>query len=119
MDTLKLKSIKLQGKHGVYQSERDNGNQFELDIIFKGNFRSAGEKDDLALTPDYRVAEEIARKIISGPSQYLIETLCKKIGDSIFDAFPDIMELEVVVRKLDPAMESPVEYAEIRMQWPK
>ncbi len=119
MDTLTLKSIKLQGKHGVYQSERDKGNQFELDIIFRGNFKPAGEKDDLALTPDYRVAEEIARRIISGPSQYLIETLCKKIGDSIFDAFPDISELEVVVRKLNPALDSPVEYAEIRMRWPK
>jgi 7,8-dihydroneopterin aldolase/epimerase/oxygenase len=119
VDTLTLKSIKLQGKHGVCQSERDKGNHFELDIIFRGNFRSAAEKDDLSLTPDYRVAEEIARRIISGPSQYLIETLCKKIGDSIFEAFPDVSELEVVLRKLNPAMDSPVEYAEIRMQWPK
>jgi dihydroneopterin aldolase len=119
VDTLTLKSIRLQGKHGVYESEREQENLFEVDIIIRGNFRAAGEKDDLALTPDYQIAEKISREIISGTSHYLIETLCTKIGDSIYRKFPDINQLEVAVRKLKPAMKSPVDYSEIRMQWPR
>jgi dihydroneopterin aldolase len=119
LDTLTLKSIQLRGKHGVYSSEREKGNQFEVDIIIRGDFRSAAEQDDLALAPDYAVAEKIVREIISGPSKLLIETLCKKIGDTIFETFPRVKQLEVAVRKLNPAMESPVKFAEIRMQWPK
>ncbi len=117
MDTLTLKSIQLKGKHGVYPSEREKGNHFELDVIFRGDFKPAGEKDDLALTPDYRAAEQIVNDIISGPSQLLIESLCKKIGDRLFHHFPDVFQMEVALRKMAPALKTPVEYAEIRMQW--
>lgn len=117
MEILTLKSIQLEGKHGFFDSERKQGNRFEIDIILKGNFRNAGEKDDLALTPDYRVAEQIANQVITGPSQKLIESLCKKIGDTLFERYTNISELEIALRKLNPPLQSTVKYAEIRMQW--
>jgi dihydroneopterin aldolase len=117
VDTLTLKAIQLKGKHGIYPSEREKGNHFELDVIFRGHFREAGEKDDLSLTPDYRAAVQIANDVISGPSQLLIESLCKKIGDRLFGRFPGVMQMEIALRKMAPALDTPAEYAEIRMQW--
>jgi 7,8-dihydroneopterin aldolase/epimerase/oxygenase len=117
VDTLTLKSIQLEGKHGYYENEREHGNRFEVDIILKGNLRDAAESDDLTLTFDYQAAERIVKQVIKGPPQYLIESLCKKIGDTIFERFPHVSDLEIALRKLNPALESPAEYAEIRMKW--
>lgn len=117
MDTLTLKSIQLEGKHGYYETEREQGNRFEVDIILKGNLRDAAESDDLALAFDYQAAEQIVRQVIEGPPQHLIESLCKKIGDAIFERFPNVSDLKIALRKLNPPLESPAAYAEIRMQW--
>lgn len=117
MDTLTLKSIQLDGDHGLYESERARGNRFELDVILYGDFRPAGEADDLSLTLDYQIIEKTASEIMSGPSQLLIESLCQKIGDLLFKRAPVILSMELALRKLDPPLDKPTAYAEIRMRW--
>lgn len=117
MDTLTLKSIELKGKHGVYSEERKNGNHFELDVIIHGDFKAAGDQDDITLTVNYEPIEAIASEILAGPSKLLIESLCRQIGNRIFDQFPVIQFMEVALRKLNPPLKSPTAYAEIRMKW--
>jgi len=117
LDTLTLKSIELKGKHGVYSEERETDNCFELDVIMHGEFKPAGNKDDLNLTVNYESIEAIASEVFSGPSKLLIETLCRQIGTRVFDQFPDILSMEVALRKLNPPLKSSTAYAEIRMRW--
>ncbi len=118
MDTLTLKSIELKGKHGVYSEERKSGNRFELDVILHGEFKPAGDQDDLALTINYESIESIASGILAGgPSKFLIESLCLQIGNRIFDYFPEIQAMEIALRKMHPPLKSPTAYAEIRMKW--
>jgi len=117
LDTLTLKSIELKGKHGVYSEERETDNFFELDVIMHGEFKPAGEKDDLSLTVNYESIEAIASGVLSGPSRLLIETLCQEIGAAVFNKFPDIQSMEVALRKLNPPLKSSTAYAEIRMRW--
>lgn len=116
-ETLTIKSLQLEGNHGFYESEQRKGNRFELDVILEGNFRRAGETDDLGLTVNYEVVEEIVLLIMKGPPQKLIESLCKKIGDTLFEKFTDVSSLELALRKLDPPIQTPAAYTEIRMQW--
>lgn len=117
MDTITLKSLEFHGKHGYYDEERQEGNHFELDVIARGNFRSSIDNDNLDLTFNYEVVKEIAQRVFKGPSEKLIETLCKRIGDEIFEQSPVVMELKVSLRKLNPPIGVPVKYAEIAMTW--
>lgn len=109
--------MQFQAKHGFYESERKQGNLFELDFYMKGLFAKAADRDELSETVDYQLLEEIASKVMYGPSCRLIETLCKKIGDQIFSNFEQILFLELALRKINPKLKRSVEYAEIRMQW--
>lgn len=117
MDTITLKSLKFQGKHGYYNEEREKGNHFELDVIAKGDFKAAIEDDNLDLTFNYEIVNQIAQKIFNGPSEKLIETLCQRIGKNIFEHSPLVDELTVSLRKLDPPIGVPTKYAEIKMTW--
>lgn len=117
MDTITLKSLEFYGKHGYYDEERQEGNHFELDVTAKGDFKAAIEDDNLDLTFNYEVVKETAQNIFNGPSEKLIETLCWRIGEEIFDRSTMVHELTVSLRKMDPPIGVPAQYAEITMTW--
>ncbi len=117
LDKITIKSLKFQGKHGYYDHERENGNDFEVDITARGNFKPSINNDDLELTFDYERAQEITADIIHGPSEKLIETLCLNIGNQLFEQFSQIQKLSVSLRKMNPPVKSPAKFAEITMKW--
>lgn len=119
MDVVTIKALKFTGKHGYYPSEREKGNSFELDVIAKGHFKQAIAENDLAKTFNYENVAEIAENVFNGPSEFLIETLCYKIGEELFRQSPTVSELIVRIRKLDPPINVTARYAEIEMTWPK
>ena len=117
MDKITIKSLKFQGKHGYYDHERVDGNEFELDVTAWGKFKEAIKWNRLDKTFNYELVEEAALNFFSGPKEKLIETLCHNIGEQIFEIAPDIKKLKVSVRKMNPPIQSPAAYAEITMIW--
>jgi len=117
LDTITLKSLEFYGKHGYYDEERREGNHFELDVIAKGNFIAAIEDDDLNQTFNYEIVKEVAQRVFKGPSEKLIESLCSRIGNEIFERSTITKELTISLRKLNPPIGVPAEYAEITMKW--
>lgn len=117
LDTLTVKSLQLEGKHGFYESEREIGTLFELDVTVKGNFRDAARSDDLEKAFNYETVVSEAMRVMEGPSRKLIETLCHELGESLFHSHQQILFLEVAIRKLHPPLPEPAAYTEIRMEW--
>jgi len=118
LDRITIKSLSFHAKHGHNKQERIDGNRFEVDITAYGSFRHvASHDDDLQETFDYAKAERITKDVMFGDSRKLIETLCKEIGDRIFDAFSIAQSLSVSVRKLSPPIETDAAYAEITLEW--
>ncbi len=117
MDRLTLKGLRFRAYHGYHEWEREEGNDFEVDLVFSANLKLAGERDSLSDTIDYQKAETIVRSVMEGPSVKLIETLAKRMGDQLFRNFPKADQLEVAVRKLSPPLETETAHSEICMQW--
>ncbi|PKD42547.1 dihydroneopterin aldolase [Rhodohalobacter barkolensis] len=116
-DVITIKSIQFHGKHGHAEIERVKGNQFEVDVTAKGYFKNSIKNEELHKTFDYSLAEKTAAKVIHGPSKKLIETLCYEIGEELFSKTEFVTELNVTVRKLNPPIDTPAEYAQITMTW--
>lgn len=117
LDTITLKSLEFYGNHGYYDEERQKGNHFELDVIAKGDFKAAIKDDDLDKTFNYEIVKEMAQRVFNGPSEKLIETLCSRIGNEIFERSTITKELTISLRKLNPPIGVSAEYAEITMTW--
>ena len=117
MDKITIKALKFRGKHGYYENERLEGNDFELDVSAWGNFREAAQNRELNATFNYEHVETVAKNVLHGDSEKLIETLCMKIGDQLFEKSPRIKKLNVALRKLNPPINVPAGYAEISMTW--
>lgn len=119
MDTLTIKGMKFRGLHGVHDHEKTEGNNFEVDVIFHADLTAPGDSDNLDQAIDYTKVHEIAQNILKGESRDLIEHLCFRIGQQIVSAFPNHGSFEVAVRKLNPPLDTPVEFTEARISWPR
>jgi dihydroneopterin aldolase len=117
LDRITIKGLSFSGKHGYYPEEREKGNTFEVDVIAEGKFKKAIQENDLDQTFNYELAAACARDIFAGPSELLIETLCFRIGESVFEKSKSVKNLIVRVRKLIPPIEVESSYAEIEMTW--
>ncbi|WOL18849.1 dihydroneopterin aldolase 2-like isoform X1 [Canna indica] len=57
----------------------------------------AGESDDISDTVSYTAIYRIAKKIVEGPSQNLLESVVHLIAKNVFVDFPQISAVRVKI----------------------
>ena len=81
MDRIELRGMSFQGRHGVRQAERDQPQEFKVDIDVEADLSQASRTDHLSDTVDYTKLRGIARTVIEGPPASLLEALAGRIAD--------------------------------------
>lgn len=83
LDRIALRGLRVRGHHGVYGFEREQGQDFVVDVVLQLPLRAAAASDDVADTVHYgELADEIAA-IVGGEPVNLIETLAGRIADAV------------------------------------
>lgn len=96
-----LEGLAFHAYHGVYSHERDNGNNFEVDIAVETDFSQAAIHDDLKGTVDYEILYGIVKEEMERPSR-LIETVAEKIVNDVMEKLPVVIQVELTIAKLTP-----------------
>ena len=97
-DVILLTGLAAHGYHGVYQSERDMGQPFKVDLAMYVDLAAAAATDDLSMSVDYaQVAKQVVDLMAGQPVQ-LLETLAQRIADCVL-ADGRINAVEVTVHK--------------------
>ena len=109
MDKIILKGIRFHGHHGVPEAERHVGGHYEIDAALGCTLTNPGKTDALADTIDY--SEVVTRIIEIGTQQsfQLIEALAEEIATVILEQFA-VDEIHLIVKKLHPPIEQPIDY---------
>jgi 7,8-dihydroneopterin aldolase/epimerase/oxygenase len=97
-DRIELRGLKVHGRHGVFEHERQNGQDFLVDVTVWIDLARAAASDDLADTYDYSVLARLAADIVTGPPRNLIESVGGEIADRVMDD-DRVHAVEVVVHK--------------------
>jgi len=98
-DKIKVTGIEGLGYHGLYDSEREIGQPFVVDVVLKLDLEKAGKTDEIQYTVDYNDIAQLIYNEIVGPPMKLLETMAEKICQKIFAAYSPIEEIEVTVHK--------------------
>jgi dihydroneopterin aldolase len=109
-DRIEILGITGWGHHGVLESERQNGQEFRIDIALGVDIAPAAANDDLAQTIDYSVVAQSAHAIVVGEPFDLIETLAQRIADACLE-MPGLAYVEVAVHK--PSAPIPVPFDDV------
>jgi dihydroneopterin aldolase len=109
-DRIELRGLTVRGRHGVYEHERRDGQDFVVDITVWIDLAAAAASDDLADTLDYGVLAQRAADIVSGPPRNLIETVAGAIADDVIGD-DRVHAVEVVVHK--PSAPIPLQFNDV------
>ena len=109
-DRISLTGISAFGHHGVYDFERQQGQQFVVDVSCTLDLSSAASTDDLAETIDYgALAQAITADVERDPLN-LIEALADRIALTCL-RYDAVQCVEVTVHK--PQAPMPVDVADV------
>ncbi|MHC3002618.1 dihydroneopterin aldolase [Gordonia sp. GN26] len=97
-DRIELRGLKVRGNHGVFDHEREDGQDFFIDVVLWLDLRAAADTDNLAETVDYGALAQQVAAIVGGEPRNLIETVGAEVAETIM-ADERISACEVTVHK--------------------
>ncbi len=97
-DRIELRGLTVRGRHGVFDHEREDGQDFVVDIIVWIDLADAAASDDLTETYDYGILADRAAAIVAGPARNLIETVAAEIAEDVMED-QRVHAVEVTVHK--------------------
>ncbi|MEP6481889.1 MAG: dihydroneopterin aldolase [Rhodoglobus sp.] len=110
MDEITLTGLRAFAHHGVFAHERQDGQEFIIDVSAFLDLTAAGAGDDLAQTVHYGVlAEQVVAAVESDPVD-LIETVAERIAAVVL-AHEAVRVARVTVHK--PAAPITVPFADV------
>lgn len=99
-DRVFIEGLLIRATHGVYEEERQEPQDFSLDISVSFDASVAGSSDDVADTLNYGRLREIAQRIFASEPRNLLEYLATKIAEEVL-ADPRAEEVTVRIKKPD------------------
>jgi len=114
MDQIRLQGMSFQGRHGVRPAERERPQDFKVDIELDCDLAEPGRTDRIEDTVDYRQVRAIAKEVIEGDSQKLLETLAARMADRVLQ-LPRVVGVSVRISKRPETMQ-PIDSAAVRIK---
>ncbi len=97
-DQIRLTGLTARGRHGVYDFEREQGQDFVVDVVLALDLGPAAASDDVADTVHYGELADQLVEIITGEPVNLIETLAERLAGACL-ADPRVAAATVTVHK--------------------
>lgn len=82
-DRITLTGLRVRGRHGVFDAEKRDGQEFLVDITVWIDLTDAASTDEVGSTLHYGVLAERATAVVAGPPRDLIETVAAEIADDV------------------------------------
>jgi dihydroneopterin aldolase len=113
MDRILLEGMSFQGRHGVRPAEREVPQDFKVDVEVDCDLSEPGKSDRIEDSVDYRQIRAIAKDVIEGESQNLLEALAARIAARVLE-IPRVGGVTVRIAKRPDSMQ-PIDAAAVRI----
>lgn len=101
--TISLNNVRFRAYHGLHPEERQKGNDFVVNMQV-GYVPQSGTILSLEDTIDYATLFDIINVTMQKPVD-LLETLVQTIAHAVHDQFPQVIQINVSVEKLNPPID--------------
>lgn len=115
MDKIIIKGLKLFAYHGVNEEEKENGQQFEFDIIAELDLSAACKSDDLNETESYAKIIKTVRRVFTAEKYDLIEKAAQVTADAILEEYPKIKSVTVTLKKPFAPIKAEFDYVAVEI----
>jgi dihydroneopterin aldolase len=109
-DVIRLTGLRVRGHHGVFDFEREQGQDFVVDVALELDTRPAARSDDLLDTVNYGDLAQALAAAVGGDPVDLLETLAARLTDVCL-ADPRVDAATVTVHK--PQAPIPLAFSDV------
>lgn len=113
MDKISIKGLKLFAYHGVNPEEKENGQNFVIDLDYYVNIARSCQMDTLDDTVSYAKVVKTIRRVFTAEKYDLIERAAQVIADAVLDEFDDIFKVEVTLKKPEAPISAEFDYVAV------
>jgi len=113
-DIVSLEGMEFHAFHGFYDYEREQGNDFVIDVHVTTDFDAAAQSDELSGTVNYETIYAIVKEEMQ-ESTKLLERLAQRMIARMFEAFALAECIEISIAKKNPPIEGDIKQSRIRM----
>lgn len=115
MDCIKIENLQVFARHGVYQEETDNGQNFYINAVLFTETRKAGLADELSLSTDYGQLCRFMSEYMERHTYRLIEAAAENLAQEVLLRFPLIRRLKLEIRKPEAPIGLPFESVSVEI----
>lgn len=115
MDKITIKGLKIFAYHGVNPEEKENGQEFIVDVDYYLNLENACKTDSLEDTVSYAKAVKTIRRVFTQSSYDLIERAAQVIADALLSEYERIEKVEVTVKKPHAPVSAEFDYMAVNI----
>ncbi len=101
MDQIRIRNLKIFAYHGVYEQEKEQGQNFCVNAVLYTDTEKAGKSDDIADAVDYGAACLFIDNYMRENRFDLLEAVTRHVAEELLLAFPAIRKVELEVEKPD------------------
>lgn len=114
MDKICIDDLKIFARHGVFEHENINGQNFYVSAVMYVDTERAGIHDSLEDSVDYGSVSLLIRKVMTGNTYKLIETAAQAVATAVLSNFSLVEKIEVEIRK--PEAPVPMEFRSVSVR---
>lgn len=114
MDLIKIENLKVFAYHGVYESEREKGQNFFVNATLHSDLRDSAVDDDVESTTDYAAVCQTIKDEMTLKTYSLIETVAERVAQAILVNFTKVDSVDIEIKK--PQAPVPMEFDSISVK---
>ena len=110
---IKINEIQLFGYHGLYQEEKENGQNFIISLLIDIDYKDKSDKIENTL--DYVDIIDQVKNVFSEKRYNLIETLAVEISENLMTN-QKIKSLDISIKKESPPIDTKLNSVEVNLR---
>jgi dihydroneopterin aldolase len=114
---IEIRGIRVFAYHGVFEHERQNGQEFVVDVTLVSTSDEAGRTDELEHAVDYGAVTDRVVELVGGGPHNLIERVATLVADDLLATFP-VDRVTVRVAKPDAQIPHPFDHVAVSVTRP-
>lgn len=101
MDQIRIKNLRVYAYHGVYEQEKEKGQNFCVSAVLSVDMEQAGTSDEIGDAVDYGAVCLFIAEFMQENRFDLLEAVAGRLAEAVLFAFPAVKRIELEVDKPD------------------
>lgn len=114
-DKIIIRDLRLFAFHGVNPEEKEDGQNFVLDITAYADLSRACADDSLDDTVSYAKIMKTAAAVFTSEKNDLIERAAQRVCDALLDTYEKLDEVTVLLKKPDAPIRADFSYVAVEI----